>query len=179
MMYEFKIDDAERFAQEQGLKAKRIRNELVFQKCPYCGSASRDEEKFAINLQTGQFNCLRASCGAKGNMLTLARDFDFSLGRDADTYYRIGAQRHYRVFKKNDKPIEPNEAAIEYLKGRGIQSLNGKGRGDEYVKVTVEVPKNLSKRQKELLQEFDGQSSEKNYQSRKGFFNKLKELFEE
>jgi KaiC/GvpD/RAD55 family RecA-like ATPase len=120
MMYEFKIDDAERFAQEQGLKAKRIRNELVFQKCPYCGSASRDEEKFAINLQTGQFNCLRASCGAKGNMLTLARDFDFSLGRDADTYYRIGAQRHYRVFKKNDKPIEPNEAAIEYLKGRGI-----------------------------------------------------------
>ena len=65
------------------------------------------------------------------------------------------------------------------LKGRGIQSLNGKGRGDEYVKVTVEVPKNLSKRQKELLQEFDGQSSEKNYQSRKGFFNKLKDLFGE
>ena len=65
------------------------------------------------------------------------------------------------------------------LKGRGIQSLNGRGKGDEYVKVTIEVPKNLSKRQKELLQEFDGQSSEKNYQSRKGFFNKLKELFEE
>ena len=65
------------------------------------------------------------------------------------------------------------------LKGRGIQSLNGRGKGDQYVKVTIEVPKNLSKRQKDILQEFDGQSSEKNYQNRKGFFNKLKELFEE
>lgn len=63
------------------------------------------------------------------------------------------------------------------LKGRGIQSLNGRGKGDQYVTVTVEVPKNLSKRQKELLMEFDGNSSEKNYQQRKGFFNKLKELF--
>ena len=65
------------------------------------------------------------------------------------------------------------------LKGRGIPSLNGRGRGDQYVTVTVEVPKNLTKRQKELLQEFDANSSEKNYANRKGFFNKIKELFEE
>ncbi len=65
------------------------------------------------------------------------------------------------------------------LKGRGIQSLNGRGKGDQYVTVTIEVPKNLSRRQKELLQEFDGNSSEKNYVKRKGFFNKLKDLFEE
>ncbi len=65
------------------------------------------------------------------------------------------------------------------LKGRGIQSLNGRGKGDQYVTVTIEVPKNLSKRQKELLQEFDGNSSEKNYTQRKGFFNKIKELFED
>ena len=65
------------------------------------------------------------------------------------------------------------------LKGRGIPSLNGRGKGDQYVTVTIEVPKNLTKRQKELLQEFDGNSSEKNYQNRKGFFNKLKDLFGE
>ena len=41
------------------------------------------------------------------------------------------------------------------LKGKGIQSLNGRGRGDQYVQVTVEVPKNLTKRQKELLAEFE------------------------
>lgn len=65
------------------------------------------------------------------------------------------------------------------LKGRGIPSLNGRGKGDQYVTVTIEVPKNLSKRQKELLQEFDGHSSEKNYVKRKGFFNRIKEMFEE
>lgn len=41
--------------------------------------------------------------------------------------------------------------------------------GDQYVQVTVEVPKNLSKRQKELLSELDSASDEKNYQKRKNF----------
>ena len=52
-------------------------------------------------------------------MLTLAKDFNFSLSKDVDTYYKIGPQRHYRVFKK-PKVIEPKDAAIEYMKGRGI-----------------------------------------------------------
>ena len=34
------------------------------------------------------------------------------------------------------------------LKGKGIQSLHGRSRGDQFVQVTVEVPKNLNKRQK-------------------------------
>jgi archaellum biogenesis ATPase FlaH len=64
---------------------------------------------------------MRASCGAKGNMLTLAKDFGFSLGRDADTYYSINQPREYRTFKKSvvDK-IEVKDAAIEYLGTRGI-----------------------------------------------------------
>lgn len=65
------------------------------------------------------------------------------------------------------------------LKGKGIQSINGRGRGDQYVRVTVEVPKNLSKRQKELLQEFEQNADEKNYQKRKSFFGKIKDLFED
>ena len=65
------------------------------------------------------------------------------------------------------------------LKGRGIQSLQGRGRGDQYVQVTVEVPRNLSKRQKELLNELESDSDDKNYQKRKSFFSKLKDLFGE
>lgn len=119
-MYEFRPEDAERFASENNFSIRRKGNELIFTKCPYCGNATRnDKEKFAINLRTGQFNCFRASCGAKGNMLTLARDFNFSLGRDTDAYYRIGPQKHYRVFKK-PKVIEPKDAAIEFMKTRGI-----------------------------------------------------------
>lgn len=120
-MYEFKIEDAERFAQEQGIKTFRSRGQLQFAKCPYCRNTTDKKNKFAISLETGQFNCLRASCGAKGNMLTLAKDFDFSLGRDVDAYYRLGNQRHYRTFKLQ-LPIETKDAAIEYLRDRCIQS---------------------------------------------------------
>ena len=65
------------------------------------------------------------------------------------------------------------------LKGKGIQGLGSRMRGDQYVQVTVEVPKNLSKRQRELLEELDKASDEKNYQKRKSFFGKLKDLFGE
>ena len=41
------------------------------------------------------------------------------------------------------------------LKDRGIPNLNGRGRGDQLVKVNVEVPKKLTEKQKELLKQFD------------------------
>ena len=65
------------------------------------------------------------------------------------------------------------------LKGKGIPHINGRGRGDQYVRMTIEVPKNLSQKQKQLLQEFDSCAEEKNYQKRKGFFDKIKEMFDE
>lgn len=65
------------------------------------------------------------------------------------------------------------------LKGKGIPSLHGRGKGDQYVKVTVEVPKNLNKKQKELLSQLDKTSDDKNYQKKKSFFSKMKDLFEE
>ena len=40
------------------------------------------------------------------------------------------------------------------LRGKGVPYLNGSGRGDQYVTVNIETPKNLSKEQKELLREF-------------------------
>ena len=63
------------------------------------------------------------------------------------------------------------------LKGKGIQHLGSKGRGDQYVKVVIEVPKNLNSKQKQLIREFDSAVSEKNYQKRKGFMDKLKDIF--
>ena len=60
-----------------------------------------------------------------------------------------------------------------------MQNLNGRGRGDQYVEVTVEVPKGLSKSQKEALRKFDETlTEEKQYTKRKGFFDNLKKKFE-
>ena len=60
------------------------------------------------------------------------------------------------------------------LRGKGVPILHSKGNGDEYVTVTVEVPKNLSARQKELLREFD---EDKNYTKKKSFMDKMKDVF--
>lgn len=65
------------------------------------------------------------------------------------------------------------------LRGKGIPKLGGRGRGDQYVRMTVEVPKNLSQKQKDLLQEFDSSGDDRNYQNRKSFFNKIKDMFGE
>ena len=63
------------------------------------------------------------------------------------------------------------------LKGKGIQRLNYSGKGDQYVKVIVEVPKDLSKAQKDKLKEFDKACDDKNYKKQKTFAEKIKNLF--
>lgn len=63
------------------------------------------------------------------------------------------------------------------LRNKGIPYINGKGRGDQYVKVNIEVPKNLNNKQKEQLKAFElTLNSDKNYTKRKSFFNKLKDF---
>ncbi|MEE1024231.1 MAG: molecular chaperone DnaJ [Acutalibacteraceae bacterium] len=64
------------------------------------------------------------------------------------------------------------------LAGKGIQRINSSSKGNQYVKVTVEVPKDLSKQQREVLRAFDETTTEKNYKKRKGFFDKLKDMFD-
>lgn len=72
---------------------------------------------------------------------------------------------------------QPND--VFKLKGRGIPRLGGRGRGDQYCRVVVEVPKNLNAEQKKLIKQFDSSTTEKNYAKRKSFFEKLKDAFSE
>lgn len=76
---------------------------------------------------------------------------------------------------KYDVPEGTQPGTTFRLRNKGIPFVNGRGRGDQYVNVTVEVPKNLSGKQKQALKEFDALGSEKNYEKRKGFFDKLKD----
>ena len=116
-MYRFKLEDAERFAFEHSIKTIKRGRELRFRVCPYCRQNTDDKNTFAINMDTGQFKCLRESCNAHGNMITLARDFDFSLGADADEYYN--SRKRYRDLRKYPRP-EVRTPAVEYLESRGI-----------------------------------------------------------
>lgn len=116
--YEFKPQDAFDFARHVGIKTVERNGKLHFRKCPMCNQLTNDKYSFAINLKTGQFKCLRSTCGYAGNMLTLSKDFDFSLGTSVDEYYR--PKREFREFKTPDKPIEPKPPALQYLQSRGI-----------------------------------------------------------
>ena len=60
------------------------------------------------------------------------------------------------------------------LKGKGIPSITGRGRGDQYVTVYIETPKNLNKEQKEALKKFAETMGESNYEEQKKFFKKFK-----
>ncbi len=63
------------------------------------------------------------------------------------------------------------------LKGQGIQQLRSNYRGDMILHVRVEIPRKMTEKQKELLRQFEDISSGKEYETRKGFLDKVKELF--
>ena len=117
-MYEFSADDAVRFANFRQEKYIKRGDELQLERCPYCGGGKKDRYTFSINLKTGQFKCLRASCDVSGNMITLSKDFDFSLGNETDEYYR--PKKRFRHMKTPEKPFVPKEPAVKYLESRGI-----------------------------------------------------------
>ena len=117
--YEFKREDAYRFARIVKIHSWERGNELWFKSCPYCrGEGKSNEKTFSINLETGKFKCFRASCNAAGNMIRLSRDFQFSLGNEVDEYYKPKPYR--KTFGKLKEPIKPKPKAIEYLESRGI-----------------------------------------------------------
>jgi len=63
------------------------------------------------------------------------------------------------------------------LRGKGMPVLRSSKVGDMYIQVEVETPKNLTRRQKELLREFDSASSADTHPESSGFFAKVKEFW--
>lgn len=122
-VYRFKPDDAWRFAHEQGIPVKQRGDELQFERCPYCkGGANNEKGSFYLSTKTGAYKCFRASCGAKGNMLTLHKEFGFDLGDDVTEYER--PKYTWKRFPAPKTPYEPDEPAIEYMNGKRKISID-------------------------------------------------------
>ncbi len=64
------------------------------------------------------------------------------------------------------------------LKGKGMPVLRQPNMGDLYIQVAVETPQKLSRRQRELLEEFEKISSKDNSPQSAGFFSRMKEFFD-
>ena len=75
---------------------------------------------------------------------------------------------------KYNMPAGTQPGEVFKLKGKGIQRLNGVGKGDMFVRVIVDIPTNLTTEQANLLKEFDKTYTPPKNPGKKGFFDKFK-----
>jgi molecular chaperone DnaJ len=81
--------------------------------------------------------------------------------------------------KSRVKIPEGTESGKQFrLKGKGMPVLRSKVMGDMYIQVEVETPKNLTRKQRELLEAFERESNRETSPQSSGFFSKVKEFFE-
>ena len=80
---------------------------------------------------------------------------------------------------KYTMPKGTQPGTVFRLRNRGVKYTNGRGRGEQYVRVNIEVPTTLTAKQKDALREFDKLTTDRNYSKRKSFREKLKDLFDQ
>ena len=89
-----------------------------------------------------------------------------------------GADHRRRARRRSRSRTGPSPASRFRLSGKGMPVLRAKQIGDMYVQVAVETPQNLTKRQRELLAEFEKLSSEDTQPESAGFFGRVKEFLD-
>jgi len=173
---------------------------IIKDPCTSCkgSGVSRVKKKLSVNIPAGIDDGQRVILRGQGNHGTnggSAGDLYVEVNvKPHKLFVRQGDNIHY------DMPISFTEAALgakltvptlegesEFsipegtqsgsvfsLRGKGIPNVNGRGRGDIYVTVVVEVPKSLSSKQKDILKKFDETLGNKNNPKKQGFFSKLK-----
>jgi len=78
---------------------------------------------------------------------------------------------------KLDIPNGSQHGEVFKLRGKGLPDIRSHRTGDELVQIIIEVPKKLTARQKELLAEFATGEDDGGMPQKKGFMDKLKEMF--
>jgi molecular chaperone DnaJ len=94
----------------------------------------------------------------------------------------LGGEFTVRTLDGGDAKVRIPEGAQSghqmRLRGKGMPVLRSRDFGDLYIQANVETPQNLTRRQRELLAEFEAESSQKTQPESSGFFAKMKEFFE-
>jgi len=74
-------------------------------------------------------------------------------------------------------PAGTQTGTVFRLKNKGIQKLRGSGKGDQYVKVLVDIPKDLNKKQSQLIRDLADEFGEKIEPQKKNIIDKVKDAF--
>jgi molecular chaperone DnaJ len=179
------------------------RGQVIDTPCPTCSGAGRvtRERTLSVNIPPGVEDGTRIRLSGEGEAGVRggpAGDLYIFLSIAAHPFFqRDGADLHCRVpislvtaalggdfevptidrGKTRVKVPEGTQSGRRFrLQDKGMPVLRSKQTGDMYVQITVETPQSLTKRQRELLQEFDRLSSKDTHPESAGFFGKVREF---
>src|SRR5205823_4327066 len=179
------------------------RGQVIDNPCPSCSGSGRvtRERTLSINIPPGVEDGTRIRLGSEGEAGVRggpSGDLYIFLSIAAHPFFqRDGADLHCRVpismvsaalggefevptidgGKTRVKVPEGTQSGRRFrLHGKGMPVLRSKQMGDMYVQVLVETPQKLTKRQRELLNEFEKLSSRDTQPETAGFLGKVREL---
>jgi molecular chaperone DnaJ len=180
------------------------RGELIDDPCAKCSGAGRvtKERTLSVNIPAGVEDGTRIRLAGEGEagvrggpagdlyIFLSIKAHEFFQRDGADIFCRVpismttatlGGQIDVPTVEGQATRVkvpEGTETGKQFrLKGKGMPVLRAKVQGDMYIQVDVETPKNLTRRQRELLEEFQKESQPSNSPESAGFFTKMKDFF--
>ncbi|MBG8552280.1 molecular chaperone DnaJ [Hymenobacter guriensis] len=179
---------------------------VVTSKCDVCHGEGRQlhEEVIPINIPAGVAEGMQLSMNGKGNfperggvpgdlLIQIEEEPHETLKRDGNNIMfeqyisfvdaALGANLEVPTIEGKVKiKVEPGTqpGKILRLRGKGIKDLNGYGRGDQLIHLSVWTPKNVTNEERELLEKLrDARNFTPNPgKNEKGFFERVKEYFQ-
>ena len=181
------------------------RGETIEDPCPRCSGAGRitKERTLSVNIPPGVEDGTRIRLAGEGEaglrggpagdlyIFLSIKPHEFFQRDGADIFCRVpismttatlGGQIEVPTVSGTATRVkvpEGSESGKQFrLKGKGMPVLRSKVTGDMYIQVEVETPKNLTRRQRELLEEFERESHKETSPESAGFFARVKDFFE-
>ncbi|HVB89564.1 MAG TPA: molecular chaperone DnaJ, partial [Beijerinckiaceae bacterium] len=181
------------------------RGQTIDNPCAVCAGSGRvtRERSLSVNVPPGVEDGTRIRLAGEGEagmrggpagdlyIFLSIRPHQFFQRDGADLYCRvpismvqaaIGGEFTVRAVDGGEARVrvpEGTQSGRQFkVKGKGMPVLRSRDVGDLYIQAVVETPQNLTKRQRELLAEFEAESSSKTHPEAAGFFAKMKDLFD-
>ncbi|QFU17568.1 molecular chaperone DnaJ [Microvirga thermotolerans] len=181
------------------------RGEVIDDPCPNCGGAGRvtRERTLSVNIPAGVEDGTRIRLAGEGEaglrggppgdlyIFLSIKPHPFFQRDGADLFCRVpismvtaalGGEFSVPTLGGTDAVVkvpEGTQSGKQFrLRGKGMPVLRSRDVGDLYIQVVVETPQKLSKRQRELLMEFEQECSKENHPESNGFFSRVREFFD-
>ncbi|HZP20820.1 MAG TPA: molecular chaperone DnaJ [Bauldia sp.] len=180
------------------------RGEVIADPCPACSGSGRitEERKLSVNIPAGIEDGTRIRLAGEGEaglrsgpagdlyIFLSIKQHEFFQRDGADIFCRVpisittaalGGEFEVPTIDGNKTRVrvpEGTQTGKQFrLKNKGMPVLRTSKVGDMYIQVTVETPRNLSRRQRELLEEFEKASSAETNPDSSGFFTRVRDFF--